>query len=327
MSDWTDINWTDRSFNPWIGCAKVSEACDFCYAWTQADVMHRAESWSGRKGLRVWGPDAERYFPGGDDWWKVPLKWNRQAEAARVRVKVFSADMADLFDDYHGPSERTLNERRARMWSLIEETPWLEWQILTKRPENVRHMVPWGSKWPRNVWIGATVENQQRADERIPHLVDLPAAVRFLSVEPNRGPIDLSTSSGLVDWVICGAESISKKRPFDIAWVRSLRDQCLHGGIAFWFKQWGLWEPGRPIGEMVAAQVPTINGRVRFKDFAVLDGRIWNQFPVYRWCREGKPKTSWERLDAYPFENERQDVQAPTEGSPNHPPAERDEEQ
>jgi protein gp37 len=304
MSAWTDINWTERTFNPWIGCTKCSEACDNCYAWTQADVMRRAETWSGRKGLRVWGPQAERYFPGGADWWKVPIRWNRAAKEAGVRIKVFSADMADLFEPYDGPSVEILEERRARMWPLIEETPWLEWQLLTKRPENVLRMVPWGSKWPHNVWVGVTAENQRRADERIPYLVEIPAAVRFLSVEPIRGPVDLSAWSGLLDWVICGAESISKARPFDVAWVRDVRDQCIASGTAFWFKQWGIWQPSRPVGDMVPMQVPTIDGKVKFKDFAVLDGRTWSQFPVYRWNREGRAKTGWERLDPFELEDE-----------------------
>jgi protein gp37 len=305
MSDWTEISWTDRSFNPWIGCTKVSEACDNCYAWTQADVMGRAAHWSGRKGLKVWGQGAERYFPNGDDWWRGPQRWNRQAALAGVQLRVFSADMADLFEDYRGPSEREVRSRRARMWSLIEETPSLEWQLLTKRPENVSRMVPWGTRWPSNVWIGCTAENQQRADERIPHLVALPAAVRFLSCEPIRGPIDLSAWRGLIDWVICGAESISKKRTFDAAWVRALRDQCLTQGIAFWLKQWGVWEPSRPVGDTIPMQVPTIDGKVRTKDFAVLDGRTWTQFPVYRWRREGNTSTPWERLEAFDLPTEK----------------------
>jgi len=307
MSWWTEINWTNAAFNTWIGCHKKSEACANCYALHQSDVLGRIKIWSKGRYLKVWGQDAPRHFQ-SDDYWAQPLKWNRRAKEAGVAIKVFSNDMSDLFEDYSdypngvpGVHEE-MNRARVRLWKLIEETPFLEWQLLTKRPENVRRMVPWGATWPRNVWVGTTVETQERALERIPHLIELPAVVRFLSIEPMLGPIDLSEWKGLIDWVINGTESITAKRPVEIDWIRYLRDQCLRDGVAYWFKQWGMHEPASPIGDTIRTQVPSIDGKVRFKKFAVLDGRVWNQFPIYRWKREGKAKTAWERLDAYDLE-------------------------
>lgn len=248
MSFWTEINWTDSAFNTWIGCHKISEACANCYAWTLADVRGFIKGLSKGRHLKVWGQNAPRHFQ-TDEYWEQPLKWNRRAKAARVNLKVFANDMSDLFEDYSeypngvpGVHEE-MNRARERLWALIERTPYLEWQLLTKRPENIRRMVPWGAIWPQNVWIGTTVENQARAYERIPHLIELPAVVRFLSIEPMLGSVDLSEWKGLIDWVINGTESVTSKRPIEIEWIRNLRDQCLRDGVAYWFKQWGKHEP------------------------------------------------------------------------------------
>jgi len=144
--------------------------------------------------------------------------------------------MADVFEDHP-----IVNQERQRLWSLIERTPWLNWLLLTKRPQNVRSQVP--ARWlERNdsgfsLWLGTSVENQRRADERIPVLLSLPAWVRFLSCEPLLGPLDLSAylRNG-IDWAIVGGESGNGARPMDPEWARSLRDQCNEALVAFFFK-------------------------------------------------------------------------------------------
>jgi protein gp37 len=170
MSANTGIAWTDHTFNPWWGCQRVSPGCEHCYA----------ETFDHRLGGKHWGPQAERRFF-GDAHWNEPRKWNKAAREAGVRKRVFCASMADVFE-----ARDDLNGERLRLWQLIEETPWLDWQLLTKRPENVAKILT--ARWlenPRpNVWIGTTVEDQKRADERVPELLKVPAAVRFLSVEP-----------------------------------------------------------------------------------------------------------------------------------------------
>lgn len=256
MGKATDISWTDHTFNPWWGCMKVSAGCEHCYALTLAT----------RWGHNIWGPaktTARRLF--SDKHWQEPLKWNAEAEAAGVRRRVFCASMADVFEDHP-----MVVPSRYRLWSLIESTPALDWLILTKRPENVAHMLPAGY-WP-NIWLGTSTEDQLRADERVPTLLHYRdrVPVLFLSVEPQIGPVDLSeflpyytacgasrdpeTQAALndlfravvrrmggppLDWIIVGGESGPGHRPFDLAWARSLRDQCRAHGIAFHYKQFG----------------------------------------------------------------------------------------
>jgi protein gp37 len=278
MAKKTKINWVDHTWNPWWGCQKVSPACANCYA----------ESIARRYGHHVWGPTAPRRML-SDAAWKEPLRWNRAADQEGTKHKVFCASMADVFED-----RSDLLAPRLRLWKLIEATPHLEWLLLTKRPENIRRMTPWGADWPRNVWMGVTAESQDYADLRVPVLVQQPAVVRFLSVEPMLGPVDLSPWRGLIDWVICGGESIRADRPLALEWVRALRDQCVEMGIAFHFKQWGKCQPPKPYGDTLAFNTPTT-----VKEFAILDGQKWDQFPVYRWRRTGEPMTLWDHLLAY----------------------------
>jgi len=251
------IEWTHHTFNPWEGCEKVSPACANCYA----------ETWSNRWGKDLWGADKPREFR-SDKYWNEPLKWNSAAEAAGERHRVFCASMSDVFED-----RRDLNPHRERLWRLIEATPQLDWLLLTKRPQNVTGLIPLRWAWwldgtepqridaeragvelarrlPNNVWIGATVEDQKRAEERIPHLLRIPAKVRFLSCEPLLEEVILCGDAfvtegkvGPIDWVICGGESGSKARPLHPDWARSLRDQCRAEGVPFFFKQWGQWVP------------------------------------------------------------------------------------
>ncbi len=231
----TTIEWTATArpdgsmragftFNPWVGCTKVSRACDHCYA----------EDWAKRTGApRLWQGERRRTSP---DNWKKPHVWNRNAQRHNGRAKVFCASLADVFDNQVPAQWRT------DLWALIARTPHLDWLLLTKRPQNIAKMLPdpetgvkpWGRGWP-HVWLGCTVENQEEAERRIPHLASVPARVHFLSCEPLLGPVDLGGVQP--DWVIAGGESGHNRRPMDLAWARSLRDQCAATDTAFFMKQ------------------------------------------------------------------------------------------
>ena len=274
------IEWTHHTFNPWWGCVKISPACKNCYA----------EAWSKRVGIQVWGSRAQRRFF-GDDHWRQPLSWNREAESRSERRRVFCSSMADVFEE-----RLELDSWRERLWKLIERTTSLDWLLLTKRIESARAMVPWGEQWPSNVWIGTTVETQEWADKRVPSLVDIPAAVRFLSCEPMLGSVDLSqwllraSEGGLysIDWVIAGGESGRNARPMHPFWLRDLRDQCVQAGVPFHFKQWGNWRPvdsrarrgAKLITLEASAGERVVLERTSKKNAGrLLDGRFWDEFP------------------------------------------------
>src|SRR6266542_5608953 len=172
MGQNSKIEWTHHTFNPWWGCVKVSPGCEHCYA----------ETLSARYGHRVWGPaktTSRRLF--GPDHWADPLKWNAVAQRESVRHRVFCASMADAFEDHP-----LLQPARDMLWQTIEATPWLDWLLLTKRPENISRLLPtpWLVEPRANVWLGTSVEDRRRAAERIPQLASIRAAVRFLSCEP-----------------------------------------------------------------------------------------------------------------------------------------------
>jgi len=247
VADKTAIEWTDATFNPWWGCTRVSPACAHCYA----DTLAR------RYGHHLWDEGSQRRFF-SDQHWAQPRRWNRQAERGGRRLKVFCASMADVFEDH-----RALDLWRQRLWALIEETPLLDWQLLTKRPENVAAMAPWGDCWPENVWLGTSLENGRhtfRANE-------LPASIRFISAEPLLGSLFLNGKPNRqaleldgIDWVIAGGESGPRFRSVDLEWVRELRDACLDASIPFFYKQQG--------------------GRTSKADGRTLDGRTWSDFPL-----------------------------------------------
>lgn len=231
MSEKTGIQWTDHTFNPWWGCTKISAGCANCYAETLAERFHPG----------AWGPRGQRHYF-GDKHWGDPVRWNRAATKAGVRRRVFCSSMADVFEDH----ETAQGSARARLFALVEATPMLDWQLLTKRPENVRDMAPlrWLDGWPRNAWVGTSVENQSAADERIPALLDVPAAIRFLSVEPLLLPVDLGfyrvvTSERPIHWVIVGGESGQGARSCDVKWIRSVVQQCREAGVPCFTKQLG----------------------------------------------------------------------------------------
>lgn len=264
MGENSKIEWTHHTFNPWVGCTKVSAACDHCYA----------EAWAKRWGHgSLWDGDRRRTTSGN---WRNPIKWDAEAAAAGERRRVFCASLADVFDNQ-------VPERwRDDLWHMIDRTPHLDWLLLTKRPQNIAKMLPtekigckpWGTGWP-NVWLGTTAENQAEADRRIPALLAVPAVVHFISYEPALGPLDLTrlpfltgdhrhkqnalTGEALLygyglyggpdltvrvdvslpklDWVIFGGESGPNRRHVDIQWGRYARDQCAAAGVAFFAKQ------------------------------------------------------------------------------------------
>jgi protein gp37 len=233
MGEFSSIEWTHHTFNPWWGCTKVSPACKHCYA----------EAWAKRFRMDLWGGrSSRREF--GEAHWREPLRWNHEAAASNARRRVFCASMGDVFEP-----RRDLEASRLRLWKLIEQTPALDWLLLTKRPERIADAVPWSSVWPANVWLGTTAETQLWADRRIPILFDHAAVVRFVSCEPLLGPLDLRRwlvkrdgQSGL-DWIIVGGESGARARPMHPEWAASIQRQCHDAGFAFHFKQWGNWAP------------------------------------------------------------------------------------
>jgi protein gp37 len=235
MGEDSKIEWTDHTFNPWTRCTAISPACDNCYAETWAGRATHPKDAAG-KALPLWGADAPR-APTSAHNWKQPLRWNREAIEAGAPRFVFSGSLCDIGED-----RPDLVAPRARLVKLIEATPGLVWLLLTKRPENLLRLFPeWSEGWPANVWPGTTVEDQQRADERVSHLLAVPSARRFLSVEPLLAPVHLALAG--IAWVICGGESGQKARPMHPGWARSVRDQCQSAGVAFHFKQWGEWAP------------------------------------------------------------------------------------
>lgn len=272
MAKNSEIEWTDHTFNPWWGCTKVSPGCTNCYA----------EVWARRYGHNVWGPkNARRFF--SNRHWNQPLIWNRQAERHGRRARVFCASMADVFED-----NPVLTEERERLWQLIEQTPMLDWLLLTKRPENMLRMTPWTAEWPRNIWAMTSVENQQQALKRLPILIDIPASVRGISAEPLIGSVDLTSWIQEIDWVIVGGESGRNARPMHPEWARKLRDDCIEAKVPFFFKQWGKWAPTEhDTGDVLRLQASGRDSEVYVvapvgKKAAgrLLDGRTWDEVPA-----------------------------------------------
>jgi protein gp37 len=259
VSENTKIEWATHTFNPWEGCQKVGLGCDHCYA------ENRNSRFNG--GVAVnWGPGAPRRRTSAANWRK-PIAWDKaHAEFFALhgrRQRVFCASLADVFDN------AVHDDWRDDLMKVIRATPNLDWLILTKRIGNAReYLAKWPSMpWP-NVWLGATIVNQEEADRDIPKLLAVPAAKRFLSMEPLLGPVDLTgidlnghseiyplkgttgceDDDGIpapdipaLDWIIVGGESGPGARPMHPDWARSLRDQCANAGVPFLFKQWGEW--------------------------------------------------------------------------------------
>lgn len=253
MGEVTGISWTDSTVNCWHGCDKVDTLCKHCYAEVSTPVRVKRA-----KGLEVWGPKAARSETKSWEW--NLRKWNREAQASGKVHRVFGQSLSDTFED-RGAEEcvvmpdgdrTTLRVLRAYFFVVIEECPMLTFQLLTKRPENVCRMVPasWLTSWPAHVQIGTSVGDQETAEKRIPHLLRVPAPVRFLSVEPQIGPVTLRNmvhvgpGSRAISWIIQGGESGSKARPFDLAWARSMREQCRAAAVPYFLKQLGAYARG-----------------------------------------------------------------------------------
>jgi protein gp37 len=322
MGAQSKIQWTDNTFNPWIGCSKVSAGCANCYA--ERENSRRKWNPAG------WGKGAQRKRT-SDSNWHNPRSWNRTAltlpyscdgcgvwseggncflcgkEMIKRRPRVFCASLADWLDE-EVPYGWLLD-----LLMLIAETDNLDWLLLTKRPQNwlarlrqarnlslsldLPNISGWIDGWlsgeaPSNVWLGVSVENQKAANLRIPELLSMPAAVRFLSCEPLLGQICLEavkneednridcfrnlvfcdgrneplSLKNRIDWVICGGESGPKARPMQEVWAIDLLDQCREGGIPFFFKQWGEHDNGEQrVGKAAAGRL--------------LMGREWNEMP------------------------------------------------
>ena len=227
MGELTKIQWAHHTFNPWWGCRKVPRdpACAHCYA----------EATAKRWGLDIWGPNKPRKFMSEANW-KKPLRWDRLAAKAGERHRVFCASMADVFED-----RDDLYPVRERLWRLIEQTPNLDWLLLTKRPESL----DWLDVSSRaNVWLGITAATQQHYDERWPLLARHPAAVHFISCEPMMESIDfmldLKTMDGpRPEWIILGGESGPKARPCAQEWLEHAVKWCRKGKVPVFVKQLG----------------------------------------------------------------------------------------
>lgn len=219
MAENSKIEWTDHTFNPWIGCQKVSPGCDHCYA----------ESLSKRYGWVEWGPHSERKRTGEANW-KKPRQWARAARGAERRPRVFCSSLADVFDN------QVPVEWRKDLFDLIAATPELDWLLLTKRPENLARMFPTGL-W-MNVWLGTTCEDQERYDRRWPLLsAQRNAPVHFISYEPAIGPLRLHNGPDQPDWLICGGESGPGARMMDPNWAAAIKHDCERAGVSFFMKQ------------------------------------------------------------------------------------------
>ena len=253
MAENSKIEWTHHTFNPWLGCTKISPACDGCYA----------ESWAKRAGYpELWQGSRRRTTPAN---WKQPIKWDAAAKACGKRARVFCASLADVFDN------SIEVQWRSDLFGMIRQTPNLDWLLLTKRIGNAVSMIeelqePEKNWWPLpNVWLGATVVTRGEFDRDVDKLRATGARILFMSMEPlieSMGDIDLTG----IHWVIVGGESGSKSREMKAEWAEQIRYRCESYGSSFFFKQ------------------GSANNWAHFKDF--------DTFPPYLQVREWPDRTS-----------------------------------
>jgi protein gp37 len=315
MGDKTGIEWTDATWNPLVGCSIKSAGCAHCYAILQAarlermGVAHYAGLTERTKGGQTLWTGIVREAP--ESILLKPLAWKRPR-------KIFVNSMSDLFH------ETVPFETIDRIFAVMAAAPQHTFQVLTKRPERMleyaRSAMGCGEHWLAhvershapmfplaNVWLGTTVENQAAADERIPLLLQTPAAVRWLSVEPMIGPVEpwteaiaasagRATQAGGIDWVVCGGESGPGARPMHPNWARTLRDRCEAALVPFLFKQWGDWaqatgtkegdvilrapHPLYPGDEAVVSIGTTMRRIGKHKAGRVLDGVTHDGYPA-----------------------------------------------
>lgn len=250
MGQETGISWTDHTFNPWWGCTKVSPGCDGCYA----------EAFDKRTGGAHWGKGAPRRSF-GDKHWAEPLKWNRIAEAAGTPAKVFCASMADVMDD------EAPEGQRERLWALMDATPHLTWQLLTKRPQRYGIYLPQRGFKHNNAWFGTTTENQQFYNVRQPIVARVARIWRgksFVSYEPALGAITMRGGERKPDWLIFGGETGNNPRPMETAWAENIKRECEEFGVAFFMKQMSARTPAKASAlipaELLLRQFPSISG-------------------------------------------------------------------
>lgn len=267
MGDTSKIEWTDSTFNPWIGCTNVSPGCDHCYA----EDLNKFRKWT------EWGPHGERRRTSASTW-DNPRQWQRAAQiferANKRRRRVFCASLSDVFDNQAPP------EWRQDLWTLIRETPALDWQLLTKRPQNILKQLPadWGDGWP-HVWLGVSAEDQKHYDLRWTILSQIPAAIRFISYEPALGPLSIAASP-YPHWIISGGESGPKARDMEPAWARSLRDQCSILNIPLFHKQWGTYRSNPLVVEQRIKFYEAQHRDPHGKGGGLIDGKLHRAFPT-----------------------------------------------
>ncbi len=260
------IEWTDHTFNPWLGCTNISPGCDHCYA----------ESWSKRSGLVKWGNHTRRRTSEG--YWRGPLTWNARAREFELnhgrRQRVFCASLADVFDNQVNPTWRV------DLFALIRSCRELDWLLLTKRPQNIRKMLPddWAYGYS-NVWLGITAEDQERYDQRWPHLDLVPAVIKFISYEPAIGPLRLPTIGRYPDWLISGGESGSGARPTSPTWTRAIIEDCRRFGVAVFHKQWGSYRNNPLVAEQGLSIKLAASRDQDGKGGSLIDGEPVRQFP------------------------------------------------
>lgn len=305
MGEDSAISWTDHTFNVWWGCthaprepgsSETSPECDNCYA----------ETTDHRYGGKHWGPDADRKFF-GEDYWRKPLRWNAQAEAAGVRSRVFCSSMADIFEEHtNHPLDVVMASYRTALWRLIRDTPWLDWLLLTKRAERLADLLPWmrgspyhldsvthrpyAEPWP-NVWVGVTC-GARSSLWRIDELRKIRAVKRFVSAEPllehitdkewnhamrrelvwDDGDVQRIPLANPIDWLIVGDESGHGRRPAQPDWIRTAREAAARHGVAFHFKQWA----GADVAGITGVRKGP-NGKIHLP---ILDGRKHDAIPT-----------------------------------------------
>lgn len=233
MSADTVIQWAHDTVNFWWGCTRVSRGCKHCYAASMAARLSR--------GRATWGPEGKRWLRVGEAS-SALLALEKRAAKKGERRRVFVNSMSDTFED-----RRDLDGARKVLFAIAPCVPHLDLLLLTKRPELVNRLVPveWlEGKWPANVWLGTTVEDQAAVEERIPQMLGIPAPMRFLSCEPLVEAIDLADyihvlGHTFINWVIAGGESGQSATPCDLDWLRSLRDQCAASQTPYFLKQLG----------------------------------------------------------------------------------------
>ena len=245
MGENSKIEWTDHTFNPWLGCTKVGPPCDNCYA----------EAWAMRWGHVTWGPHGERKRTSAANW-RNPVKWDETAKRNGKRARVFCASLADWLDN------QVSDNWREDLACLIDATPNLDWLLLTKRIQNFDKHAPWhDDDIPSNVWLGITCGDQDEYHRDWPRLSEIEAPVRFISYEPALGPLVPYANELRPDWIICGGESGPHARMMDPQWARRIRDACSDFGIAFFMKQMSGRAPIPP--DLLVRQFPKTSMAVK----------------------------------------------------------------